>query len=62
LNLYDITVGYTTQDVLYKWNPARQVAIADDMKLSQFDLIDTPAANQTDVHQAGANQKPLTKY
>jgi hypothetical protein len=25
------------------------VAIADDMKLSQFDLIATPAANHTDT-------------
>jgi hypothetical protein len=35
--------------VLYRWNKARQVAIADDMKLSQFDLIATPAANHTDT-------------
>ncbi|KAH0811082.1 hypothetical protein MTP99_011533 [Tenebrio molitor] len=41
--------GYTAQDVLYRWNKARQVAIADDMKLSQFDLIATPAANHTDT-------------
>ncbi|CAG9762963.1 unnamed protein product [Ceutorhynchus assimilis] len=39
--------GYTKQDVIYRWNSARQVAIAEDMKLSQFDLIDTPAGNQT---------------
>ncbi|XP_066154466.1 gamma-aminobutyric acid receptor alpha-like [Euwallacea fornicatus] len=39
--------GYTKKDVLYRWNSARQVAIAEDMKLSQFDLIDTPAGNQT---------------
>ncbi|XP_044729763.1 gamma-aminobutyric acid receptor alpha-like [Chrysoperla carnea] len=41
--------GYTVQDVIYTWNNARQIAIADDMKLSQFDLIATPAANQTDI-------------
>ncbi|XP_060531978.1 gamma-aminobutyric acid receptor alpha-like isoform X2 [Cylas formicarius] len=41
--------GYTTHDVVYRWNEARQVAIAEDMKLSQFDLIATPAANQTDT-------------
>ncbi|XP_015834304.1 GABA-gated ion channel isoform X1 [Tribolium castaneum] len=41
--------GYTAQDVLYRWNAARQVAIAEDMKLSQFDLIATPAANHTDT-------------
>lgn len=40
-------VGYTKNDVLYRWNAARQVAIAPDMKLSQFDLIGTPAGNQT---------------
>lgn len=44
------TVGYTTSDVIYKWNGARQaVAIAEDMKLSQFDLVDCPAGNMTDV-------------
>lgn len=43
-----VLVGYTSQDVIYKWNAARQVAIAEDMKLSQFDLIATPAANHTD--------------
>ncbi|VEN58385.1 unnamed protein product [Callosobruchus maculatus] len=40
--------GYTSHDVIYRWNKARQVAIAEDMKLSQFDLIATPAANHTD--------------
>lgn len=47
------TVGYTTRDVIYRWNPSRQVAIAEDMKLSQFDLVDCPAGNTTDrvVHQ-----------
>ncbi|XP_048522399.1 gamma-aminobutyric acid receptor alpha-like [Dendroctonus ponderosae] len=39
--------GYTKKDVIYRWNNARQVAIAEDMKLSQFDLIDTPAGNQS---------------
>ncbi|XP_046993798.1 gamma-aminobutyric acid receptor alpha-like [Schistocerca americana] len=41
--------GYTTTDVVYRWNRQRTVAIAEDMKLSQFDLIATPSANQTDV-------------
>ncbi|NP_001234887.1 GABA-gated ion channel GRD precursor [Nasonia vitripennis] len=40
--------GYTTRDVIYKWNSARQVAIAHDMKLSQFDLVGNPTANATD--------------
>lgn len=48
LNIF--IVGYTSNDVIYKWNGARQaVAIAEDMKLSQFDLVDCPAANITDT-------------
>ncbi|KAG8225043.1 hypothetical protein J437_LFUL000021 [Ladona fulva] len=48
-----LSVGYTTRDVLYRWNAARRVAIAEDMKLSQFDLITTPTANQTDALKSG---------
>ncbi|XP_069677742.1 gamma-aminobutyric acid receptor alpha-like [Periplaneta americana] len=51
--------GYTTNDVVYRWNKARQVAIAEDMKLSQFDLIATPSANQTDVLQSGSSDVAL---
>ncbi|XP_058457753.1 gamma-aminobutyric acid receptor alpha-like isoform X2 [Malaya genurostris] len=41
--------GYTSHDVLYRWNSDRSaVAIAEDMKLSQFDLVDCPAGNVTD--------------
>ncbi|XP_035894192.1 gamma-aminobutyric acid receptor alpha-like [Anopheles stephensi] len=41
--------GYTTNDVLYRWNSGRTaVSIADDMKLSQFDLVEWPAGNVTD--------------
>jgi gamma-aminobutyric acid receptor subunit alpha len=47
-----VAVGYTT-DVVYRWNRARQVAIAEDMKLSQFDIIATPSDNQTDAMQSG---------
>lgn len=43
------SVGYTSKDLVYRWNRARQVAIADDMKLSQFDLIASLAANHTDT-------------
>ncbi|XP_024943422.1 gamma-aminobutyric acid receptor alpha-like isoform X2 [Cephus cinctus] len=39
--------GYTSRDVVYKWNSARQVAIAEDMKLSQFDLVANPTANHS---------------
>ena len=38
---------------MYTWNRKRQVAIAEDMKLSQFDLIATPSANQTDALPPG---------
>ncbi|XP_055691528.1 gamma-aminobutyric acid receptor alpha-like [Lutzomyia longipalpis] len=50
--------GYTTTDVVYRWNQKRQVAIAEDMKLSQFDLVDCPAENVTDtvLHGDTANQ------
>lgn len=47
--LLSFPVGYTTHDVLYRWNSGRSaVAIAEDMKLSQFDLVDCPAGNMTD--------------
>ena len=42
-----ILVGYTTEDVLYKWTSGRGVNIASDMKLSQFDLMQTPTGNLT---------------
>lgn len=41
------SVGYTTSDVLYQWN-SRAVAISDDLKMSQFDLIDVRSSNMTD--------------
>ncbi|SPP76489.1 gamma-aminobutyric acid receptor alpha-like [Drosophila guanche] len=57
--------GYTTSDVIYRWNKERPaVAIAEDMKLSQFDLVDCPAGNLTDiVYKAAApmpNQRPFS--
>ncbi|XP_054267920.1 gamma-aminobutyric acid receptor alpha-like [Macrosteles quadrilineatus] len=54
--------GYTVNDVLYVWNGKRQVAIADDMKLSQFDLIATPAANQTDYLKSGEYSMLLVSF
>ncbi|XP_034246807.1 gamma-aminobutyric acid receptor alpha-like [Thrips palmi] len=54
--------GYTTRDVLYRWNPSRQVAIADDMKLSQFDLIANPAANHTDILKTGEHSMLLVSF
>ncbi|XP_071439192.1 gamma-aminobutyric acid receptor alpha-like [Hetaerina americana] len=53
--------GYTTRDVLYRWNSARRVAIAEDMKLSQFDLITTPTANQTDALKTGRGRAAAAK-
>lgn len=40
------TVGYTTKDVQYRWN-SRAVAISDDLRMSQFDLIDVPSSNES---------------
>lgn len=33
--------------MVFRWNPARSVVIAPDMKMSQFDLIATPSGNMT---------------
>lgn len=45
-----IAVGYTTTDLVYRWNEVRPaVTIADDIKLSQFDLIHCPTANLTEA-------------
>ena len=41
-----LSVGYTTRDVLYRWNP-RAVAISEDLRMSQFDLIDVPSSNES---------------
>lgn len=59
-NLFSMQVGYTTRDVVYKWNNARQVAIAEDMKLSQFDLVANPTANQSNA--AALSQSELLFY
>ncbi|XP_059216610.1 gamma-aminobutyric acid receptor alpha-like isoform X2 [Stomoxys calcitrans] len=53
--------GYTTSDVIYRWNNERPaVAIAEDMKLSQFDLVDCPAGNLTDVVYKASS--PFDRY
>lgn len=59
-----LIVGYTTADVVYRWNQKRQVAIAEDMKLSQFDLVDCPAENVTDtvLHGDTANHSAHKTY
>ena len=48
-----ITVGYSESDVLYRWTKGRGVNIASDMKLSQFDLIQTPTGNATTIVNKG---------
>ncbi|CRL07692.1 CLUMA_CG020649, isoform A [Clunio marinus] len=48
--------GYTTSDVLYRWN-SRAVAISDDLRMSQFDLIDVPSSNQS--ISVGKNEKSI---
>ena len=40
-------VGYSKDDVEYRWTKGRGVNIASDMKMSQFDLIKTPTGNAT---------------
>ena len=50
-------VGYTSDDVLYKWTTGRGVNIASDMKLSQFDLISTPTGNETTLRNRGLANK-----
>lgn len=44
MDLVNSLVGYTTNDVLYRWND-RAVAISEDLKMSQFDLISVPSSN-----------------
>ncbi|XP_063610226.1 gamma-aminobutyric acid receptor alpha-like [Penaeus indicus] len=45
--------AYTTRDVLYKWNQARQVVIAPDLMLSQFDLIAAPSGTENTTRRGG---------
>lgn len=54
------TVGYTTTDVLYQWN-SRAVAISDDLKMSQFDLIDVRSSNMTDKIEVNPQKDSLSK-
>ncbi|GIY27338.1 gamma-aminobutyric acid receptor alpha-like [Caerostris darwini] len=45
--------GYSDRDIQYRWNPLRSVVIAPDMKLSMFDVTDTPTGNLTEMHRKG---------
>ncbi|XP_047739237.1 gamma-aminobutyric acid receptor alpha-like [Hyalella azteca] len=45
--------AYTTRDVIYRWNDNRQIVIASDMRLSQFDLIAAPSSFQNITRTTG---------
>ena len=55
-------VGYTAQDVSYRWTTGRGVNIASDMKLSQFDLISTPTGNQTIQRSNGSYSTLMVSF
>jgi len=48
-------VAYSTDDVIYEWRFGRlnSVEIAEDMTLSQFDLLQTPCFNNTSSFRGG---------
>ncbi|XP_064079287.1 gamma-aminobutyric acid receptor alpha-like isoform X4 [Macrobrachium nipponense] len=45
--------AYTTRDVIYQWNQDRQVVIASDLMLSQFDLIAAPSGRENTTRRSG---------
>lgn len=55
VNIFLVTVGYSSRDVLYKWNPKRTVFIASDMRMSQFDLRSFHTGNVTGLIRTGMN-------
>nr|APC26106.1 GABA receptor alpha-like protein [Homarus americanus] len=54
--------AYTTQDVIYRWNENRQVVIASDLMLSQFDLIATPSGFENTTRRAGEFSTLLASF
>ncbi|ROT80347.1 putative GABA-gated ion channel GRD isoform X2 [Penaeus vannamei] len=54
--------AYTTRDVLYKWNRARQVVIAPDLMLSQFDLIAAPSGTENTTRRGGTFSTLLVSF
>ena len=50
-----ISVAYSTDDVVYEWRfgADTSVEIADDMRLSQFDLLHTRSYNGTAMFKGG---------
>ncbi|XP_063869283.1 gamma-aminobutyric acid receptor alpha-like [Scylla paramamosain] len=54
--------AYTTRDVLYRWNAARQVVTAPDLMLSQFDLIATPSSFENTTRRTGEFSTLLASF
>ncbi|XP_045126054.1 gamma-aminobutyric acid receptor subunit alpha-5-like [Portunus trituberculatus] len=54
--------AYTTRDVVYRWNGDRQVVIAPDLMLSQFDLIATPSGFENTTRLTGEFSTLLASF
>ncbi|XP_037787749.1 gamma-aminobutyric acid receptor alpha-like [Penaeus monodon] len=54
--------SYTTRDVVYRWNKDRQVVIAPDLMLSQFDLIAAPSGDENTTRRAGEFSTLLASF
>ena len=48
--------------MIYRWTTGRGVNIASDMKLSQFDLIQTPTGNSTIQLNKGLHSTLLVSF
>uniref|UniRef100_T1IP38 Neurotransmitter-gated ion-channel ligand-binding domain-containing protein n=1 Tax=Strigamia maritima TaxID=126957 RepID=T1IP38_STRMM len=48
-----VGIGYSQENVIYRWNSQRSVIIASDMKMSQFDLVKFPSGNATKIMNNG---------
>ncbi|RWS29987.1 GABA-gated ion channel-like protein [Leptotrombidium deliense] len=55
----ELGIGYSTANVVYRWNPARSVVIAPDMKMSQFAIKSTPSGNDTSYFRKGGPYSKL---
>ena len=59
LSQYDsvvcLAVAYSVEDVIYEWRfgSGKSVEITDGMTLSQFDLLQTPSYNRTEMFKGG---------
>ncbi|XP_066937073.1 gamma-aminobutyric acid receptor alpha-like isoform X1 [Macrobrachium rosenbergii] len=54
--------AYTTREVVYKWNVERQVVIASDLMLSQFDLVAVPSGMENITRRAGEFSTLLASF